>query len=56
MAIATTNLAESLDVSQRVHALPIASAMETLEPLLDGPLTAVAPREEIESLALPGQG
>jgi predicted nucleic acid-binding protein len=41
-AIATANLAESLDVSQRVHGLPIASAMDTLEPLLDGPLTTVA--------------
>lgn len=41
-AIATTNLAESLDVSQRVHGLPIASAMDALEPLLDGPLTTVA--------------
>lgn len=41
-AVATANLAETLDVSQRLHGLSSARAMETLEPLLDGPLTAVA--------------
>ncbi len=41
-AIATANLAESLDVSQRVHGLPMSSAMEVLEPLLEGPLSAVS--------------
>lgn len=41
-AIASTNLAESLDVSRRVHGLPIGSAMEIIEPLLEGPLTAIA--------------
>ncbi len=40
--VATANLAEALDVSQRVHGLPIARAMEVLEPLLDGPLVARA--------------
>jgi predicted nucleic acid-binding protein len=41
-AVATANLAETLDVSQRLHGLPIARAMEILEPLLEGPLTAIA--------------
>jgi predicted nucleic acid-binding protein len=41
-AVATANLAETLDVSQRLYRLPIARAMEILEPLLEGPLTAVA--------------
>jgi PIN domain nuclease of toxin-antitoxin system len=40
-AVATTNLAEVLDVSERVHGVPIGRAVETLEPLLDGPLTAL---------------
>jgi PIN domain nuclease of toxin-antitoxin system len=40
-AVATANLAEVLDVSQRVHAIPIPRAVEVLEPLLEGPLTAV---------------
>jgi predicted nucleic acid-binding protein len=37
-ALATANLAEALDVSQRVHALPIERALEVLEPLFEGPL------------------
>ncbi len=41
-AVASANLAETLDVSQRRHGLPISSAMEILEPLLEGSLTAVA--------------
>lgn len=41
-AVATTNLAETLDVSQRLYDLPIARAMDVLEPLFDGPLTPVA--------------
>lgn len=41
-AVATANLAETLDVSQRLYGLPIARAMEILEPLLEGPLTLVA--------------
>ena len=40
-AVATANLAEVLDVSQRVHRVPIPRAVEILEPLLVGPLTAV---------------
>ena len=40
-AVATANLAEALDVSQRVYAVPIPRAVEVLEPLLEGPLTAV---------------
>lgn len=40
-AVATANLAEALDVSQRVHGMPIPRAVEILEPLLEGPLTAV---------------
>lgn len=41
-AIATANLAETLDVSQRLHGLAMPRAMEILEPLFDGPLTAIA--------------
>lgn len=41
-AVATANLAEVLDVSQRVHGLPIPRAVEILEPLLEGSLTAIA--------------
>jgi predicted nucleic acid-binding protein len=40
-AVATANLAEALDVSQRVHGVPIPRAVEVLEPLLEGWLTAV---------------
>jgi predicted nucleic acid-binding protein len=40
-AVATANLAEALDVSQRVHGLPIGRALEILEPLFEGPLAAV---------------
>jgi PIN domain nuclease of toxin-antitoxin system len=40
--VATANLAEALDVTQRVHGLAIGRAMEVIEPLLDGTLTAVA--------------
>ena len=40
-AVATANLVEVLDVSQRVHGLLIPRAVEILEPLLEGPLTAV---------------
>ena len=38
-AVATTNLAEALDVSQRIHGLPIARALELLDPLFDGLVT-----------------
>jgi len=41
-AVASANLAETLDVSQRVHGLPISRAMEILDPLL-GELVAVIP-------------
>lgn len=41
-AVGSANLAETLDVSQRVHGLPIARAMEVLDPLL-GDLMKVIP-------------
>jgi predicted nucleic acid-binding protein len=40
-AIATANLAETLDVSARLYGMPIARAMELLDPLLEGPLRPV---------------
>ena len=40
--VATANLAEALDVSQRLYGLPIARAMDVLEPVFDGHL-AVRP-------------
>jgi predicted nucleic acid-binding protein len=40
-AVTTANLAEALDVSQRVHGLPIERAMTYLEPLLDGHIAAI---------------
>lgn len=39
--VATANLAEALDVSQRVRGLAIARAVEILEPLFEGPLAAI---------------
>ena len=39
--VATANLVEVLDVSQRVYGVPTSRTLETLEPLLEGPLTAV---------------
>jgi predicted nucleic acid-binding protein len=41
-AVASANLAETLDVSQRIHSLPISRAMEILDPLL-GDLVTVVP-------------
>lgn len=41
-AVATANLVEALDVSQRVYEVPIQRAIEILEPLLEGPLTPVS--------------
>lgn len=41
-AVATANLAETLDVAARRHGLTVSDAMEIIEPLLEGPLTAVA--------------
>jgi predicted nucleic acid-binding protein len=41
-AVATANLVEVLDVSQRVHGLPISRAVEVLEPLLEESLTPVS--------------
>jgi PIN domain nuclease of toxin-antitoxin system len=46
-AVATTNLAETLDVSQRVHGLAIERAVDTIEPLLDGSLATVPLDAEI---------
>lgn len=40
-AVATANLVEVLDVSHRVHGVPIPRAVEILEPLLEGSLTPV---------------
>lgn len=40
-AVATANLVEVLDVSQRVHRVPISRTVELLDPLLEGPLTAI---------------
>jgi predicted nucleic acid-binding protein len=40
-AVATANMTEALDVSQRVHGLAISRAMEILEPLFEGSLTSV---------------
>ncbi len=40
-AVATANLAEALDVAQRVHGLPIHRAVEVLDPLFGGPLAAI---------------
>lgn len=39
--VATANLAEALDVSQRVHGLPVGRAVEVLEPLFEGGLAAL---------------
>jgi predicted nucleic acid-binding protein len=39
--VATANLVEVLDVSQRVYGVPTSRTLETLEPLLEGPLTAI---------------
>lgn len=41
-AVATANLAEALDVSERVYSLPVARAMEVLEPLFEGSLLTVS--------------
>jgi hypothetical protein len=40
-AVATANPVEVLDVSQRVHGVPIPRALEIIEPLFEGPLAAV---------------
>lgn len=37
-AVATANLAEALDVAQRLYGIPVERTLEVLEPLLDGPL------------------
>jgi hypothetical protein len=39
--VATANLVEALDVSQRVYDVAISRTVEILEPLLEGPLTPV---------------
>ena len=41
VAIATANLAEALDVSQRVFGLPIDRALEVLDPLFDSAIAAI---------------
>lgn len=40
-AVATANLAEALDVSARVRGLPMARALDVLEPLFERPLDMV---------------
>lgn len=40
-AVATANLVEVLDVSQRVYGVPIPRTVEILEPLLEGPLAQI---------------
>lgn len=40
-AVATANLVEALDVSQRVYGVPIERAVEILDPLLEGPVRVV---------------
>jgi predicted nucleic acid-binding protein len=40
-AVATANLVEVLDVSQRAYGVPIPRAVEVLEPLWEGPLAAI---------------
>lgn len=41
-AVATANLAEALDVSQRVYGLEISRALDILDPLFDGTLATVS--------------
>jgi predicted nucleic acid-binding protein len=40
-AVTTTNLAETLDVTQRRYGLAIGRAMDLIEPLIAGPLTTI---------------
>jgi predicted nucleic acid-binding protein len=40
-AVATANLAEVLDVSQRLYGVSIARAMEVIDPLLDGAVALI---------------
>lgn len=40
-AVATVNLIEALDVTQRVYGLPIPRSLEVLDPVLDGALAVV---------------
>ena len=47
VAVTAANLAETLDVSQRVHGLAIPRAMEVLDPLLQGPLGVIPLDAEI---------
>ena len=41
VGVATANVAEALDVSQRVFGLPISRAMDILEPLFAGTISSV---------------
>jgi predicted nucleic acid-binding protein len=40
--VATANLAEALDVSERLYGVPVEQAMEVIDPLLEGTLSVVA--------------
>lgn len=40
-AVATANLAEVLDVTERVHGITIARTLDVIEPLLSGVLTTI---------------
>jgi predicted nucleic acid-binding protein len=40
-SVPTANLAEALDVSERVRGMPIGRAMEILEPLFEGALATI---------------
>ncbi|HEX4518414.1 MAG TPA: PIN domain-containing protein [Gaiellaceae bacterium] len=39
--IATVNLVEALEVSERVYGLPVADAVRSIEPLFTGPMVAL---------------
>ena len=40
-AVATANLTEALDVSERLYGVPVEQAMEVIDPLLEGALSVV---------------
>jgi predicted nucleic acid-binding protein len=42
VAVTSANLAETLDVSQRIHGMAIARAMDVLDPLFEGPLLVIS--------------
>lgn len=41
-AVTSANLAETLDVSERLYDLSVGRAMEVVEPLFEGPLSVIA--------------